>query len=112
MPNVPDCSQNLVILSWTNRYGTWGGSSDNGSENTIYRFNDDLNWIKGGHNFKFGGGYQLTHYNGFGHEDISGLAGFSFSETGGPWRAIRTLRPPAETRSPLFCWATPTTARS
>jgi hypothetical protein len=84
LPNVPNCSDNLVILSWTNGYGTWGGSSDNGSENTIYSFNDDLTWIKGPHTIKFGGSYQLTHYNGFGHEDIAGLAGFSFTETGGP----------------------------
>jgi hypothetical protein len=32
--------------------------ANNGSENTIYSFNDDLTWIKGKHTFKAGGMYQ------------------------------------------------------
>ncbi len=65
--NVPDCNENLVNLfsgGTGNTYSTWGGQADNGSENTVYAYNDDFTWIKGKHTFKFGGMYQLNHYNG------------------------------------------------
>jgi hypothetical protein len=81
--NVPDCNQNLVNFTFnSNSYTGWGGNANNGSENTIYSFNDDFTWIHGAHSFKFGGQYQLSHYNGFGRQCISGCAGFSFIETG------------------------------
>ena len=80
--NVPDCNDNLINFGFSNSYGTWGGNADNGSENTIYAFNDDFTWIHGKHSFKFGGMYQLSHYNGFGRQCISGCANFSFAETG------------------------------
>ena len=82
LPNVPDCDQNLVQLNFSNGYGTWTGAANNGSENTIYSFNDDLNWIKGKHQFKLGGMYQRSHYNGFGRQCIAGCTSFSFTETG------------------------------
>jgi outer membrane receptor protein involved in Fe transport len=84
MPNVPDCNENLVNLSWSNGYTQWGNQASNGSENTTYAFNDDLSWIKGKHQFKAGGMYQLNHYNGFGHAYLSGLATFNFTKTGLP----------------------------
>jgi hypothetical protein len=80
--NVPDCNDNLINFNFSNSYGQWGGNADNGSENTIYGFNDDFTWIRGKHSFKIGGMYQLTHYNGFGRQCISGCVGFSFTETG------------------------------
>jgi len=83
-PNVPDCNENLLNFTFSNGYGGWGGEANNGSENTIYGFNDDFTFIKGKHTFKFGGMYQLTHYNGFGRQCVSGCAGFSFEETGLP----------------------------
>ena len=85
--NVPDCNENLVNLfsgGTGDNYTTWGGQANNGSENTIYAYNDDFTWIKGSHTFKFGGMYQLTHYNGFGRQCISGCVGFSYLETGKP----------------------------
>ncbi|HLJ18057.1 MAG TPA: TonB-dependent receptor [Bryobacteraceae bacterium] len=85
--NVPDCNDNLVNLFTTgsaNYYSQWGGNADNGSENTVYGYNDDFTWIKGAHTIKFGGQYQLTHYNGFGRQCISGCVGFSYAETGLP----------------------------
>ena len=85
--NVPDCDQNLVNLfsgGTGDNYTTWGGQANNGSENTAYGFNDDFTWIKGAHTFKFGGMYQLNHYNGFGRQCISGCVGFSYTETGKP----------------------------
>jgi Carboxypeptidase regulatory-like domain len=83
MGNVPDCNDNLVVLNFSG-LGSWGGQADNGSENTIYGFNDDFTWIRGSHTLKFGGQYQLTHYNGFGRQCISGCVNFSFTETGRP----------------------------
>jgi hypothetical protein len=81
LPNVPDCNYNMVNLSFSN-FSSWGGPADNGSENTIYSFNNDLSWIKGKHQFKFGGMYQRSHYNGFGRQCVSGCADFNFGGTG------------------------------
>ncbi len=81
---MPDCDQNLLRLSFSDGYTTWGGTANNGSENTIYSFNDDLTWIKNKHTFKVGGMYQRNHYNGFGRQCIAGCATFSSKETGFP----------------------------
>lgn len=84
---MPDCNDNLVNLfsgGTGNNYSTWGGPADNGSENTVYSYNDDFSWIKAKHTFKFGGMYQINHYNGFGRQCISGCVGFSYQETGVP----------------------------
>jgi hypothetical protein len=85
--NVPNCDENLVNLfsgGTGNTYSTWGGQADNGSENTVYSYNDDFTWIKGNHTIKFGGMYQLNHYNGFGRQCEAGCVGFSYQETGVP----------------------------
>lgn len=85
--NVPNCNANLVNLfsgGNGNTYSTWGGQADNGSENTIYSYNDDFTWIKGAHTFKFGGAWQINHYNGFGRQCEAGCVGFSYTETGVP----------------------------
>jgi len=85
--NVPNCNENLVNLfsgGTGDTYSTWGGQADNGSENTVYAYNDDFTWIKGNHTFKFGGMYQINHYNGFGRQCEAGCVGFSYEETGVP----------------------------
>jgi Carboxypeptidase regulatory-like domain len=85
--NVPNCNENLVQLFYSttgNPYTSWGGQADNGSENTIYSYNDDFTWIKGAHTFKFGGAWQINHYNGFGRQCEAGCVGFNFTETGLP----------------------------
>jgi hypothetical protein len=85
--NVPNCNENLVNLfsgGTGDTYSTWGGQADNGSENTVYAYNDDFTWIKGNHTLKFGGMYQLNHYNGFGRQCEAGCVGFSYEETGVP----------------------------
>ena len=71
-------------LSFSEGYTTWGGSANNGSENTIYAFNNDLTWIKGKHTFKAGAMYQRNHYNGFGRQCIAGCATFTSKTTGFP----------------------------
>ncbi len=85
--NVPNCNENLVNLfsgGLQDNYTTWGGQADNGSENTVYSYNDDFTWVKGKHTFKFGGTFQINHYNGFGRQCEAGCVGFSFTETGAP----------------------------
>ncbi len=83
--NVPNCNDNLVNLfsgGTGDTYSTWGGQADNGSENTVYGFNDDFTWLKGRHSIKFGGMLQINHYNGFGRQCEAGCVGFSYQETG------------------------------
>jgi Carboxypeptidase regulatory-like domain len=84
--NVPNCDENLVNLfsGGDGVYSTWGGQANNGSENTIYSYNDDFTWIRGSHTFKFGGQFQINHYNGFGRQCEAGCVGFSYTETGVP----------------------------
>ncbi len=87
LTNVPNCDENLVNLfsgGTGDNYSTWGGQADNGSENTVYAYNDDFTWIHGKHTFKFGGMYQLNHYNGLGRQCEAGCVGFSYQETGVP----------------------------
>jgi outer membrane receptor protein involved in Fe transport len=83
LQNVPDCDQNLLNFDFSD-LSSWGGRANNGSENTIYSFNDDFTWIRNSHSIKFGGAYQLSHYNGFGRQCISGCATFSYINTGVP----------------------------
>ena len=82
--NVPDCDQNLVKFTFSNGYSQWGGAANNGSENLIKMFADDLTWIKGKHTLKFGGQYQHAYYNGFGRQCVAGCIGFDFKHTGRP----------------------------
>ena len=82
LAGVPDCDQNILRLSFSEGYTTWAGQANNGSENTIYAFNDDLTWVKGRHTFKAGGMYQRNHYNGFGRQCIAGCGTFTSKETG------------------------------
>ncbi len=84
--NVPNCNDNLVNLfsGGDGVYTTWGGVANNGSENTVYAYNDDFTWVKGAHTMKFGGTFQINHYNGFGRQCEAGCVGFSYTETGVP----------------------------
>jgi len=82
--NVPDCAQNLVNFNFSNGYSQWGGRANNGSENFIKAFNDDLTMIKGKHTFKMGGQFQMQYYNGFGRQCVSGCIQFEARHTGRP----------------------------
>jgi len=87
LTNVPNCDDNLVNLfsgGTGDTYSTWGGQADNGSENTVYSYNDDFTWSKGHHTIKFGGMLQVNHYNGLGRQCEAWCAGFSYQETGVP----------------------------
>jgi len=105
LPNVPNCDENLVNLfsgGTGDNYSTWGGQADNGSENTVYAFNDDFTWTKGKHTIKAGGMYQLNHYNGFGRQCEAGCIGFSYQETGVPGGSNPNAAAMPSRRS---CWA-------
>src|SRR5688572_6139834 len=82
--NVPDCDQSITRFTFSNGYSSWAGPANNGSENLIKMFADDLTWVKGRHTFKFGGQYQHAYYNGFGRQCVMGCQGFDFKHTGRP----------------------------
>lgn len=83
LPNVPDCNNNLLSVGFQD-FTTWGGPSDNGSENHSFAFNNDFTWIRGKHNFKMGGMYEMVHYNGFGQQNIMGFVAHGRRATGVP----------------------------
>jgi hypothetical protein len=82
--NVPDCGQNLVKFTFSNSYSQWGADANNGSENFITMYADDVTMIKGKHTYKFGGQMQRQYYNGFGRQCVSGCINFDFKHTGRP----------------------------
>jgi len=71
LANVPDCNNNLLNVS-IGDFASWGGPSDNGSDNAVYSFNDDFSWVKGKHTIKMGGLYEMVNYSGFGQQNIMG----------------------------------------
>jgi len=81
LQNVPDCNNNLLNVSLAD-FTSWGGPSDNGSDNGVYSFNDDFTWVRGRHSFKMGGMYEMVNYNGFGQQNIMGQASFNRRVTG------------------------------
>ena len=82
MGNAPDCNYSLGEIRFSETYTKWGADANNGSENNIYSFADDVTKIRGNHTFKFGGMYQKGQYNGFGRQCVAGCADFSFLGTG------------------------------
>jgi hypothetical protein len=80
--NVADCDQNLVNMNFSNGYSQWGGRANNGSENFIKQFANDVTIIKGKHTIKFGGQAMYQYYNGFGRQCVSGCMTFDFKHTG------------------------------
>jgi hypothetical protein len=82
--NVPDCDQNLVKFTFSNGYSQWGGDANNGSENLIKSFADDITIVRGRHTLKAGGQAQFAYYNGFGRQCVAGCINFDFKNTGRP----------------------------
>jgi hypothetical protein len=83
MKNVIDCNVNFAAATFT-EFTSWGGTSLNGTEQPLWSFKEDLSYIRGSHTFKFGASFQSQRANGFGQQDISGRAGFSFLGTSIP----------------------------
>jgi outer membrane receptor protein involved in Fe transport len=83
IPNVVDCNRNFPLLTFS-EYSQWGGNSYNGTEQPHWAFKDDLSYSRGKHHLKFGTAFQSQRANGFGEQQISGGAGFSFLGTSVP----------------------------
>jgi hypothetical protein len=82
--NMPDCNESIPQFTFGNGYSTWGGQANNGSENLIKMFADDLTVIKGKHTLKMGGQYLHTYYNGYGRQCVMGCLSFSSNHTARP----------------------------
>jgi Carboxypeptidase regulatory-like domain len=83
IPNAVDCNTNFPNLSFSDETG-WGSTAYNGTEQPNWSIKEDLSWIHGAHTFKFGYAFTSQRANGFGQQNISGQASFSFLETGVP----------------------------
>ena len=81
--NVVDCNVNFPSLNFT-EFSSWNTAAYNGTDQPSKSFKDDLSWIRGAHTMKFGFSWMDQNANGFGQQDISGRADFSFLNTSIP----------------------------
>jgi hypothetical protein len=81
--NAVDCNTNFPNISFSDQTG-WGTTTYNGTEQPNWSIKEDLSWVKGAHTLKFGYAFTSQRANGFGQQNISGQASFSFLETGVP----------------------------
>ena len=81
--NVIDCDINFPNVSFS-EFTTWGGTSKSGHEQPMWAIKDDLSYTRGKHSFKFGFSFQNQPSTGFGEQNISGQASFSFLGTSVP----------------------------
>ena len=89
IPNVVDCNVNLPNITFSEFTG-WGSTAYNGTEQPMWSIKDDLSFIRGSHTMKFGYAFESPHAAGFGQQNISGNAGFSFAETAVPGSTTAT----------------------
>lgn len=80
VPGIPLDSTGFPLFSVTNTYGNLAlGNSDqqpnDPSKNRNYSFVDNLSWIKGQHQFKFGIDIRLLQYDNFNGTGSGGLSG-------------------------------------
>ncbi len=78
-----DCNVNFPGVTFT-EFSGWGGTAYNGTDQPQWSLKDDLSYIRGKHTMKFGYAFESQRANGFGQQDISGRAGFSFLSTSVP----------------------------
>ena len=81
--NAVDCNVNFPNISFSEFTG-WGSTAYNGTEQPMWSIKEDLNWVHGSHTLKFGYAFESQRANGFGQQNISGQATFSFLETAVP----------------------------
>jgi len=81
--NVVDCNVNFPTVNFT-EFSTWNSATFNGTDQPSKSFKDDLSWIRGSHTLKFGFNFMSQNANGFGQQDISGRADFSYLSTSIP----------------------------
>jgi hypothetical protein len=83
IPNSVNCNVNFPNISFTEFTG-WGSTAYNGTDQPSYSIKEDLSYIRGSHTLKFGYAFESQRANGFGQQNISGQATFSFAETAVP----------------------------
>ena len=83
MKGAVDCNVNFPNIGMT-EYTAWNSTTYNGTEQPGWSIKDDLSYIHGSHTMKFGFSFQAQNANGFGQQDISGRADFSYQSTGVP----------------------------
>ncbi len=89
MKNVVDCNDNLLAIEMS-EYTAWGATANNGTEQPGWGLKNDLSWTRGKHSIKIGFQHQNQNADGFGQQDISGRAGFSFLGTSVPASTANT----------------------
>ena len=78
-----DCNRNFPLINFT-EFTTWGGASDNGTDQPLWTLKEDLSVIHGSHTFKFGYMYQSQRAYGIGEQNISGSLTFNRLSTSVP----------------------------
>ncbi len=82
-PNAVDCNVNFPVVGFS-EFSGWGGSARSGHEQPSWTVKDDFSYSRGAHSLKFGFLFQTQRSTGFGEQNISGQAGFSFLGTSVP----------------------------
>ncbi|HXB75247.1 MAG TPA: TonB-dependent receptor [Candidatus Acidoferrales bacterium] len=83
IPNAVDCNVNFPNVGFSEFTG-WGSTTYNGTDQPSWSLKDDLSYVRGAHTLKFGYAFESQRANGFGEQNISGQASFSFLETAVP----------------------------
>ena len=83
MKGVVDCKVNFPNIGFSD-FTSWNATTYNGTEQPGTGFRDDLSYIRGAHTMKFGFTFHSQNANGFGQQNISGEAQFSFLGTSIP----------------------------
>ncbi|MEJ7608794.1 MAG: TonB-dependent receptor, partial [Bryobacteraceae bacterium] len=79
----------LQPTQYSTEYGTFNRSIDTASPSRTFNLNEQLAWVNGKHNVKFGFQYLLAKYARFDCNGCSGEVGFSNAGTGNPGISAR-----------------------
>lgn len=81
-------------VTFTDGYAGWantnGGKTVGSQVNNVWQLNDSFSWVRGAHNFKFGGEARWMQTNGADFFNAQGRFGFNSLETALPTPAGRT----------------------
>lgn len=73
-----------AYTKYNTEFGNYGGSVDTKSPSRTLNISDNLTWIKGRHNVKFGGTYMALSYGRKDCNSCGGSIGYSSAATGNP----------------------------
>jgi hypothetical protein len=82
--NVSPLAGNIVAISATGAFGLGGGAASPGAQHNgpMPSFIEDISWVKGSHQFGFGGAIYQQRLNYFSGVNAVGTATFDASKTG------------------------------